>query len=281
MDKIESLYIKDGYFANYSGSIWITILLILLTIIIVCFNAYKSVIQQVKLDWNEHRCSPIYLPFAGLIMPDPDKSFVDTTVENFQYCIQSDMSAIFNVIMLPIEFAIYITVDCIDAVTMIFVAIAAFTEWLQSMLGEIFQELFNKILYIIIPIIRTILAYRDASAKTNAVLVTLIYSVMNIYNITISGASFLLTIVINVLGLLIGVFYVIIAIAIYLCLSFFGIASGMALIGVAVSMATVVIIPIIKIYHDVATDFEGIFNMSTPSSPNPPSTSIHIGKKKH
>lgn len=278
MDKIESLYLKDGYFSKYSSDIFITIFLIMITFLIICYNAYKSVIQQIKLNWNLHRCSPIYLPFAGLIMPEIGKSFMDSTIENFQYCIQTDISSVFNIIMLPIEFAIYITVDCIDGITMIFVAIASFAEWIQQMLGEIYSELFNKIIYTITPIIEMILHYRDITSKTNGVLVTLIYSILNIYNITVSGASFLLTIVINVLGLLIGLFYVIIAIAIYLCLSFFGIASGLALFSVAIGIATAVIAPVIKIYYDVSTTFEGAFNISGPAAPSMPKIP-HIGKK--
>lgn len=278
MDKVESLYIKDGYFEMYNKDIWISILLILITLAIVCYNAYKSVIQQVKLNWNLHRCSPIYLPFAGLIMPEIDKSFVDTTIENFEYCIQSDISSVFNIIMMPLEFLIYVTVDCIDAVTMIFVAIAAFIAWIQEMLGEFYEELFNKIIYVITPIIEMILHFRDITSKTNGILVATIFSVLNIYNTTISGASFLLTIIINVIGLLIGIFYVLLALAIYLCLSFFGISSGLALLGIAIPMATGVIIPIIIVYSEIANTFQSIFNMSTPNAPSKPSTSIHIKK---
>lgn len=276
MDKLETLYLKEGYFQKHNGDIWISILLILITILIICYNAYKSVIQQVKSNWNEHRCSPIYLPFAGIIMPEADKSFVDTTIENFQYCIQSDISSVFNIIMMPFEFMIYILVDCIDIVTMVFVAIASFAEWIQEMLGEIYSEIFNKVIYVVTPIIQMILHFRSITAKTNGILVTAIYSILNIYNTTISGASFLLTIIINVIGILIGIFYVLIALAISLCLSFFGIASGLALLGVAIPMATVVIIPIIIVYAEIANTFQEIFNMSTPNTPSKPKTSVHI-----
>lgn len=278
MDKVESLYIKDGYFQTYNSDIWISIFLIFITIVIVCYNAYKSVIQQVKLNWNLHRCSPIYLPFAGLIMPEMDKSFVDTTIENFQFCIQSDISSVFNIIMMPIEFILYVMVDCIDAVTMIFVAIAAFAEWIQEMLGEFYAELFNKIIYVITPMIEIILHFRDITAKTNGLLVATIFSILNIYNTTISGASFLLTIIINVIELLIGIFYVLLALAIYLCLSFFGISSGLALLGIAIPMATGVIIPVIVIFSEIANTFQSAFNISTPNAPSKPSTSIHFKK---
>ncbi len=276
MDKIETLYLKDGYYAKYGNDIWITILLIIGTIMIVLYNAYKSVIQQVKLNWNEHRCSPIYLPFAGLIMPEPGKSFVDTTVENFEYCIQSDISAVFNIIMMPFEFAAYVLVDSIDAVTSIFVAIASFVEWIQSMIGEIYAEMFNKIIYVITPIMTILLYLRDIGSKSNGIFVTLIYSVLSIYNTTISGATFLITVVINVIGMLIGVFYALIAIALSLCASFFGIGAGLAILGIAIPMATAVIIPIIILYVDLVNSFQPILTQSAPNAPSKPRTSFHL-----
>lgn len=276
MDKIETLYLKDGYYAKYGNDIWITILLIIGTIMIVLYNAYKSVIQQVKLNWNEHRCSPIYLPFAGIIMPEPGKSFVDTTVENFEYCIQSDISAVFNIIMMPFEFAAYVLVDSIDAVTSIFVAIASFVEWIQSMIGEIYAEMFNKIIYVITPIMTILLYLRDIGSKSNGIFVTLIYSVLSIYNTTISGATFLITVVINVIGMLIGVFYALIAIALSLCASFFGIGAGLAILGIAIPMATAVIIPIIILYVDLVNSFQPILTQSAPNAPSKPRTSFHL-----
>lgn len=40
----------------------------------------SSSIEKIKLHWNEYRCNPIYMPFAGSIRPDVD------TAENFTYC---------------------------------------------------------------------------------------------------------------------------------------------------------------------------------------------------
>ena len=40
----------------------------------------SSSIEKIKLHWNEYRCNPIYMPFAGTIRPDVD------TAENFIYC---------------------------------------------------------------------------------------------------------------------------------------------------------------------------------------------------
>lgn len=38
-------------------------------------------LEKMKLHWNEYRCNPVYIPFAGAIRPDI------TTQENFLFCI--------------------------------------------------------------------------------------------------------------------------------------------------------------------------------------------------
>jgi hypothetical protein len=45
-------------------------------------HAYSS-IGKLKKNWNQYRCDPIYMPFAGYIRPDV------STEENFTYCSNS------------------------------------------------------------------------------------------------------------------------------------------------------------------------------------------------
>ena len=54
-------------------------------------------LDKVKRNWNEYRCNPFYIPFAGLIRSDV------TTEENFQHCMngfgQNVMASFVDVIM--------------------------------------------------------------------------------------------------------------------------------------------------------------------------------------
>lgn len=40
-------------------------------------------LDKIRANWNEYRCNPIYIPFAGAIRPDV------TTQENFLHCINN------------------------------------------------------------------------------------------------------------------------------------------------------------------------------------------------
>lgn len=63
---------------------------ILVIFIMMAIHASQS-LEKMKLNWNEYRCNPIYMPFAGTIRPDV------TTEENFLYCINQFGNDIFKV----------------------------------------------------------------------------------------------------------------------------------------------------------------------------------------
>lgn len=63
---------------------------ILILFAMLAIHASES-LEKMKLHWNEYRCNPIYMPFAGSIRPDV------TTQENFLFCINQFSHEIFKV----------------------------------------------------------------------------------------------------------------------------------------------------------------------------------------
>uniref|UniRef100_A0A6C0KBY7 Uncharacterized protein n=1 Tax=viral metagenome TaxID=1070528 RepID=A0A6C0KBY7_9ZZZZ len=53
----------------------------------------SSSIEKIRLHWNEYRCNPLYMPFAGMIRPDVDAA------ENFSYCTNAMAGSIFGFIL--------------------------------------------------------------------------------------------------------------------------------------------------------------------------------------
>ena len=50
-------------------------------------------LDDIRQNWKEYRCNPVYIPFAGVIQSD------FTTQENFQYCLNRMAHSIFSVIL--------------------------------------------------------------------------------------------------------------------------------------------------------------------------------------
>ena len=277
MEQLESLYKKRGYFERFGGDVIISILLISLTVSISSYSTYKSIISQAKSNWNANRCKPIYMPFAGVIMPQPGQSSFDTTSQNFQYCIQQDSSMIMNIVLMPFEFAMFIVIEFLDAVMYAIAAIMKMIAWLKSIIGGIFKELYKKIIKFIIPLMVMIIKIRDTLAKLNGVMVTVLYSVMNIYNIIVSGILNIMIVLNNILIIIIAIMLALIVLAIVLMVTP-AFPAGFVFFAVGIGIMTSFIIPVIVLYTLMQVFTNTIFKVLSPKGQNKPS--VKKRKKK-
>jgi hypothetical protein len=269
MEKINELYKNRGYFERYGGDVCISIGLVIATLLITGYSSYQSVMAQVKTNWNQHRCNPIYMPFAGIIMPQPGSTTAETTTSNFSYCIKQDVSAVFSIALMPLEFAMYLIIDFIDAVLSAIMAIMEFIQWLKDQLGGIFATLYNKIVYFLVPLIEMIIHLRDMIAKLNGVAITALYTAMNIYNITISGILNIMVILNNILIATIAIMLgmIILAFALIPTPAFpFGL--GVYIAGFAIF--TSFVIPVVVLYALMQSFTNEVFKTSAPKGQSTP-----------
>ena len=269
MEQIHTLYQKRGYLDRYGGDVCISIGLIVMTIAITGFTNYQTVMVQVKTNWNMHRCNPIYIPFAGVIMPQPGVSTTDTTVTNFSYCIKQDASAVFTIAMMPFEFSMYLMIEFIDGTLSSILAFMAFIQWLKNQLGGIFASLYTKIIYFIIPLIEMIIHIRDLIAKVNGIATTALYTAMNIYNTTVSGNINIMTILNNILIATIAIMLALIILA-FILIPTPAFPLGLGIYIAGLTIMTSFIIPVIVLYTMMQIFTQEVMKTSAPKGQSTP-----------
>lgn len=275
MEKIENLYKNIGYFDRYGTDVVITFLLIVLTIGINSYSTYQSVLSQVRENWNDNRCNPIYMPFAGYIVPQPGQTTSETTVQNFQYCIQQDTSAVINIALMPFEFAMYIIIEFLDSVMGAITSFMKLIQWLKNELGGIFAKLYQTILLFIIPLMEMIVHIRDMFAKINGVMITALFGVIDIYNTVVSGILNLMIILDVLLIVTIAIMLAILVVAFILMPTpAFSIGFGLYATGMGIMGSFV--IPVIVMYTLMEIFTTTIFKTFSPKAPKTPS----VKKKK-
>jgi len=277
MERIESLYKNRGYFEQYGGDIIVSVLIIAVTVSITSFSTYKSILNQAKANWNLNRCKPIYLPFAGVIMPQPGQSAIETTSQNFQYCIQQDSSMMMNIVLMPFEFAMFIIIEFLDAVMSAIAAIMRFIQWLKNVIGGIFKQLFNKVVKFIVPLMVMIIKLRDMLAKMNGVMVTTLYTVMNIYNIMVSGILNVMIVLNNILIIIIAIVLALIILAIALMASP-AFPAGFIFFAVALGIMSAFILPVIVLYTLMQIFTASVLKATSPPAQKKPS--VKRGRRK-
>jgi hypothetical protein len=269
-DKVGSIYEGVGYLGMYGTDVIISIFLFLLTLAIVSITSYKALMHELRNNWNEHKCKPVLLPFAGLIIPNPGQSYIETTFENFNYCIQQDITSSFSVIMMPLEFINYTIIDFLETKLMYIKYLIEFLSWLRNQFGSIFQEFYNKIINFIVPVIEMILYLRDALDKINGIITTSLFTIMNIYNITVSGVINILTVLVNLLLAVIIVMIALMALAMGLMTNPFTFLIGLPLQILFLVILVGVILPAIIICTMMNNQIRDLFNESSPPPPKRP-----------
>jgi len=182
-EKINKLYENTGYFDAYGGSL---LGFLFITFFIFLIWAYYSVMQTtqaVKDDWLNQRCNPKVIPFAGWINKPKDdgKTPLEFTSENFQFCTQSILTNMMGTILAPFN-------ALLSQLTTVFTSLDTATDQsrgilanLRESVANIAKNVMNRILGVMIPLQRMMMAFTDSLGKTQAVMTAGLYTMLGSY----------------------------------------------------------------------------------------------------
>jgi len=239
------------------------------------YLSYDAVLAQARANWTQNKCNPIYLPFAGVIMPQPGQSKLRTTVDNFDYCIRRDLSEVFKVILLPLEFVAFSILSMVDLLIESMLLMVDILNRLRSLIGGISEGIYTKLMSIVVPIILFIAKVRDTFAKANAVMLASVYTTLTVYNIIVSGLLSVTTIIVDLLIAMAIVIAGMFVLALIL-MNPFTFPIGIALFVAANIALNAIFIPTIIIYAIIQVAMVSIFGKQAAKAPSTPKP----GKKK-
>lgn len=199
------IYNQKGYFDFYGGSFTITLVILFIFFIIFSYFYVMSQIKPIKADWIRQRCSPMVIPFAGLINKPEDKGNLEFTNSNFNYCINSMFEKISSNFFRPILFVmniIYQTITIInDNIQEIRIKIGDITDNLVNINDRIISRVFG----FIIPIQYMFIKLRDILQKTTGVIVAKMFALLTGYYSLLLFVRVFISIMIGGLVLLGGI----------------------------------------------------------------------------
>jgi hypothetical protein len=246
MDELHKLYKSQGYFSIHGTDMLITMALLISTCLISGMTSYQGLLFKIRSDWDNKRCSPILLPFAGYLMPVEGKTTNEVNQENMTYCMKQDMSAVLSIAILPLEFSLYVMVEFLDTIEEGIRSTMSVIRYVLNAITAERDKFYNRLTGFVVPVVEILLYVRDAMAKTNGIMTVALYTVMNIYNIVVSGSINLMKVLSNL---------IITVTAILIALSIAGLILmpilppvGIPMYLSAVAMLVVTVIPSIIIY---------------------------------
>jgi hypothetical protein len=206
--KIEKIYNKLSFFDQYSGSVILLIFITIIVFLIICYSYFKSIATPIANDWTNQRCNAAILPYAGFINNPSDKSAVDYTEENFNYCTEQILNTIGQTALDPISFITSILNSVANTIVYALQDIREVFDRIISVITDVVKNIVNRLLNIISQITHITYKTKDVLSKSQAVMTTATYSVLGGYSSLQSLLGSIATITIEiVIALIILVFF--------------------------------------------------------------------------
>ena len=178
---VNKIYDNLSYFDLYGNSVIIFILMTLFVFLVFSYCKIMQTKEDIAADWVNQRCKPQNIAFAGLITHPENSTAFQYTSENFQYCIQ-------NILTNITEFAVQPSQYMISALTKIFEVFAESIQQIRELMNKIrnnfkkiSEDIFGKILNIMIPIQTMFIALMDIFGKIQGTMVASLYTMLGSY----------------------------------------------------------------------------------------------------
>jgi hypothetical protein len=269
--QINNLYSAHArsYLGRHGTDVTITVLVVAAVLVYVAGTSYSAIMKQAKTNWAQNKCDPIYMPFAGAIMPQPGQSYATTNAQNFDYCMQKDFSGFISVLLMPLEYVAFLILTSVDVLLNITLLSLKLMSALKFSVAKSNESLSDKLHKVAGPLVVTVAKFRDALAKVNATVLTAVYTSLTVYDIIQSGILNVLTITVDLLISIVAVIEVMFVVAIVLIMTP-AFPIGIALFTVASTAVYAVVIPTIVIYALLHAFVKEVFGQKAANVPGRP-----------
>jgi hypothetical protein len=178
---VNDTYDNLSYFELYGNSIIIFILSTLFVFVVFSYCKIMETKEDIAKDWVNQRCKPQNMMFAGLITHPEGTTAFEYTNENFQYCVQSILSNIANYSLEPFQYMI-------SSLTTVFSAFSSSVQQTREVINKLrnnikgfTENIFGRILNIMIPIQKIFISLMDTFQKIQGVMTSSLYTMLGTY----------------------------------------------------------------------------------------------------
>jgi hypothetical protein len=237
LNHVRELYNGLGYFDKYSGSVITFLLLTLFVLFVYTLSRVLLIKTEIADDWVNQRCNPKYIPFAGFINKPEGKGIMEYTNENFNYCVQNTTTSTTGAFVSPINSLTDTLTSSFNNLKNSVQNIREFINKFRDRIRNIAEDIFGRILTVMIPLQKIIIALLDSLNKTQGILTASLYTMFGSYQTLQSFSGAILELIIKMLVAL-----TIVVMGLWAVPFTFPAASAMTAVFLAISIPTSLII---------------------------------------
>jgi hypothetical protein len=125
----------------------------------IAYNYATMNIEEVKRDWVNYRCNPLYMPLASIIQPDV------STSENFQYCTNTIAAALMGRALDPVNMIFSVFIGIVQGILKQLDVFRGMAAGLQNFIMGFADETFSKIRNVFGTFIQLMARIRDITSR--------------------------------------------------------------------------------------------------------------------
>ena len=180
-ENINKIYSSTSFMDRYGLDVWITIIICVIFFVVSSYFYVMNKLEPIKADWQNQKCNPRVIPFAGLINKDPGVSTFEFTATNFAHCTNRILEHIADTAFKPFFYLLHllnkIFVEASEALNSLRDLISNLRNRLKSISEYMYQILANMAL----PIIELYLNIKDILDKVVGTLTATLFTFAGSY----------------------------------------------------------------------------------------------------
>jgi len=259
--QINNLYNKSSFLEKYGLDVWTVIIVCLIFFSLSSYFYILNNIEPIKADWENQRCNPAVMPFAGFINKGANESNLEFTGKNFTGCVQSILTNIIAYAFQPIYYIMKTLIGSLSELVTSMNSMRAMFDKIRISIKDFSTETMGRTLNITMPIVQFIITIKDMGAKMIGTLTASIFTLYGSYLTLQSFFAFtleLLTIILIALAATIAGLIIANVFA-------FGALSGVIALNTAIMIAILIPTVMVQIF------MSDVLKLSSKSLPSVPS----------
>ena len=179
--KINKLYSNSGYMSRYGSDVWAAAVMCGIVLMFTSYYIFVDAVEVLRSDWDNRRCDPLVLPFAGFIHKPTDQSNFAFTSTNFNDCVIGMLKEISEIAFQPLYFAVDVLNEAILHINKAFQKLRVLTYSLREQFDSITTQVVAGISNIVVFFIKFVVKMKDSMGKISGVLTTALYTLLGSY----------------------------------------------------------------------------------------------------
>ena len=202
--QINNLYNKSTFLEKYGLDVWTVIIVCLIFFSLSSYFYILNNIEPIKADWENQRCNPAVMPFAGFINKGANESNLEFTGKNFTGCVQSILTSVIAYAFQPIYYIVKTLTGSLSELVTAMNSMRAMFDKIRTSIKDFSTETMGRTLNITMPIVQFIIIIKDMGAKMVGTLTGSLFTLYGSYLTLQSLFAFILQLITTILYILAG-----------------------------------------------------------------------------